>query len=1127
MAFKPVDPQVSFPAQEQELLAWWREHGVIQRALDQGDRANPFVFFEGPPTANGLPGVHHVETRVVKDVINRYQRMRGRYVIGARGGWDTHGLPVEVQVERELGFSGKPDIEKYGVKAFNEACRASAMGHIREFERLTERIGFWLDLAHPYTTYDTSYIESLWWVFKQLWERDLLFRDYKVTMHCPRCGTSLSDHEVAQGFQDDVDDPSVWVRFRVSGDRRVESRDLAAPDHSAISTLQSPLAGASFLAWTTTPWTLPANVALAVHPEAMYMVVALTPVAARHPLSSARERGLGGEGERLILAAALADKVLGQGNFTVLARYSGRDLAGLRYEPLFDGVPAAGEMVDWAAAYRVVADSFVSLDDGTGVVHIAPAYGDLDVGRAHNLPTLFSVDLAGHMLPSYDELGFGGVFFKDADPLVTRNLHERGLLFRTERVRHAYPFCWRCGTPLLYYAKRSWYIRTTAVRERLLAHNQTINWVPEHVKDGRFGNWLANNVDWAVSRERYWGTPLPIWICAGCGQVEVLGSVAELSARTGRDLAQLDLHRPDIDEPSWACTQCGGTMRRVPDVADVWFDTGAMPVAQWHYPFENQAMFEQAQQADFISEGMDQTRGWFYTLHALATLLFDRPAFKNVIALGILQGADGRRMSKSRGTAVDPFGLLDMYGADALRWYMYASAPPYNSRVFLPEHVGGMLRQFMLTLWNTYSFFVTYANLDGWKPEAGDWRLEAGSSDSAPSSLKSPVSSLSPIDRWALARLNALVRDVSAAMDDYDIHAPAKAIEGFVEELSNWYVRRNRRRFWKADDDADKHAAYYTLYTCLTTLARLLAPFMPFLSEAIYRNLAGLETGGWRLESARSLQASSLQPPAALPESVHLAPWPTYDESLIDEGLLANTALLLETISLGRAARRSAQLKIRQPLSAVWLRLPTGAAEGLKRFEAELRDELNVKSVRFLDASTELVEQRFKPNLRVVGKQYGKLVPALTAALRALEGQAARAAAVAVEAGQPITLTVDGQQLELPAEAVLVESTSPTGYAVAEHGGVLVALDTRVTAELRQEGLARELVRHIQDARKAAGFAIAEREEEVRGVVEAWGEYIRAETLADRLELGTPGAGAHVEPLDLDGRSLTLGVERR
>src|SRR6266545_2570783 len=1099
MAFRTVDTRMSFPELEQEIVRWWQEIDVVKHWLNSGDRSDPFIFFEGPPTANGMPGVHHVEARATKDVINRYQRMRGRYVIGARGGWDTHGLPVEVQVEKELGFNGKPDIEKYGIKAFNAACRASVNRYVEQFERLTERIAFWLDLDHPYATCDNSYIESLWWIVKQLWEKDLLFRDYKVTMHCPRCGTSLSDHEVAQGFEEGVDDPSVWVKFKV-----------APSDHP----LASELVGACFLAWTTTPWTLPANVALAVEPGADYALA---------------EK----DGVHYIVAQALLGSALGEGART-LQTFSGRDLAGLRYEPLFRGVPGAGEAVDWAAAYRVVADDFVSLEDGTGVVHIAPAYGDLEVGRTHGLPTLFSVDLAGEVLHDFDDLGFGGMFFKAADPLITRNLQDRGLLFKSERVKHAYPFCWRCQTPLLYYAKRSWYIRTTAVKERLVALNQTINWVPEHVKDGRFGNWLANNVDWAVSRERYWGTPLPIWICAGCGQVEVLGSVAELSARTGRDLAQLDLHRPDIDEPSWACTQCGGTMRRVPDVADVWFDTGAMPVAQWHYPFENQAMFEQAQQADFISEGMDQTRGWFYTLHALATLLFDRPAFKNVIALGILQGADGRRMSKSRGTAVDPFGLLDMYGADALRWYMYASAPPYNSRVFLPEHVGGMLRQFMLTLGNTYSFFVTYANLDGWKPEARDWRLEAGSSDSAPSSLKSPVSSLSPIDRWALARLNALVRDVSAAFERYDVHTPAKAIEGFVEELSNWYVRRNRRRFWKADDDADKHAAYYTLYTCLTTLARLLAPFMPFLSEAIYRNLAGLEAGGWRLESARSLQASSLQPPAALPESVHLAPWPTYDESLIDEGLLANTALLLETISLGRAARRSAQLKIRQPLSAVWLRLPTGAAEGLKRFEAELRDELNVKSVRFLDASTELVEQRFKPNLRVVGKQYGKLVPALTAALRALEGQAARAAAVAVEAGQPITLTVDGQQLELPAEAVLVESTSPTGYAVAEHGGVLVALDTRVTAELRQEGLARELVRHIQDARKAAGFAIAERiavrlggaEEEVRGVVEAWGEYIRAETLADRLELGTPGAGAHVEPLDLDGRSLTLGVAK-
>ncbi len=731
MPFKEVDSKLSFPTLEQSVDQWWKEHGIVKQALASGDQANPFIFFEGPPTANGRPGVHHVEARVTKDLIVRYQRMRGRYVIGARGGWDTHGLPVEVEVEKELGFNGKPDIEKYGIKAFNAKCKESVNRYVDEFERLTDRIGFWLDLDNPYTTYDNTYIESLWWILKQLWDKDLLFRDYKVTMHCPRCGTTLADAEVALGFEDDVEDPSVWIRFR---------HQPSGHPHD------DQLAGAAFLAWTTTPWTLPANVALALKPDAEYVLVALTP---QPPLPTVGEGREGGEGEHLILAAALADKVLGEGNYTVLASFKGDALWGVRYERLYDGVPGAGDKPDLDRAYLAIADDFVSLEDGTGIVHIAPAYGDLEIGRKYNLPTLFSVDLNGRTYSTFGQQGFGDMFFKQADPLITRNLKERGLLFKSGRVRHAYPFCWRCKTPLLYYAKPSWYIRTTAKKERLVAHNQAIHWVPDHIRNGRFGNWLENNIDWAISRERYWGTPLPIWISEDGKHMECIGSLAELEQKVGRSLKDLDLHRPYVDELIWQAPDGHGAMRRIPDVADAWFDSGAMPVAQWHYPFENKALFDIAGQADFISEAIDQTRGWFYTLHALATLLFDRPAFKNVICLGHILDAKGEKMSKSRGNVVDPFMLIDEFGADAVRWYMYASAPPYNPRRFGPEQVGEMLRQFMLTLWNTYSFFVTYANLDGWKPEAGDWRLEAGSSDSAPSSLKSPVSSLSPIDRWA------------------------------------------------------------------------------------------------------------------------------------------------------------------------------------------------------------------------------------------------------------------------------------------------------------------------------------------------------------------------------------------
>ncbi len=1068
MAFREVDTRGSFAEREQRVSAWWNEHQIVKQTLEHGDAARPFVFFEGPPTANGRPGIHHVEARVTKDIIVRYHRMLGKKVIGARGGWDTHGLPVEIEVEKRMGFNGKPDIEKFGIAEFNAACKASVQEYIAEWEQMTDRIAFWIDLEHPYSTFDNSYIESLWWILKQFWDQGLLFRDYKVTMHCPRCGTTLSDAEVAQGFEDDVDDPSVWLRFRHMPGGHAHDAQLA---------------DAAFVAWTTTPWTLPANVALAVKPDADYVVVEYTG---------------GKESERLVLAAALAEKVLGEGNYTVLHTLRGESLYGARYQNLFEGVVGGGETFEREQAYHVVADSFVSLDDGTGIVHIAPAYGDLEIGRKYNLPTLFSVDLSGHMFAQFDDLGFGGLFFKQADPVITRNLKERGLLFNSGRIKHAYPFCWRCKTPLLYYAKPSWYIRTTARKEQLISNNQQIGWVPDHIKNGRFGNWLVNNIDWAISRERYWGTPLPLWVGED-GHVECIGSVAELEAKTGRSLSDLDLHRPYVDDVTWHDPQ-HGTMRRIPDVADCWFDSGSMPVAQWHYPFENKELFEQvAGQADYISEAIDQTRGWFYTLHAVSTLLFDRPAYKNVICLGHILDAKGEKMSKSKGNIVNPWDILNSYGADAARWYMYAAGQPYAPRRFSSDLVNEMLRQFMLTLWNTYAFFVTYANLDGWKP-----------------GQQVALESLAPIDRWALARLNALVRDVTAMLEQYDINGPAKAIESFVDDLSNWYVRRNRRRFWKAESDADKQAAYYTLYTCLTTLSRLMAPFTPFLAEEMYQNLLAEHDD-------------------SVPRSVHMAAWPVVDEGLIDEQLLRDTALLLNTVSLCRAARRSAGVKVRQPLGDLWVRVPSSGVDGLKRFEAELRDELNIKQVRYLDASTDLVEYRFKPNLRVVGKKYGKRVPALTAALKSLAGDDARRAAQAAERGESFDLLLDGETVAVQPDDVLVESSSPEGYAVAEGNGALVALDTAISPELKREGLARELVRNIQDARKNAGFAIADRirvslggawDEELQAALAAWGDYIRTETLADVLEEAATPDGAYTENIDLDGTPLTISLVR-
>ena len=1078
MTFRAVDTRASFVALEDRISDYWRQHDVKRKALAHGDPNKPFIFYEGPPTANGRPGIHHVEARVTKDIIIRYHRMCGQHVIGARGGWDTHGLPVEIEVEKSLGFSGKPDIERYGIAEFNAACKKSVQTYISEWEKMTDRIAYWIDMEKPYSTFDNSYIESLWWILKQFWERDLLFRDYKVTMHCPRCGTTLSDAEVNLGFEDDVDDPSVWLRFRVT------------PSGHA---LDSALAGAAFVAWTTTPWTLPANVALAVNPDAEYVLAETGPEDRR---------------ERIIMAASLATQVLGEGH-VVLSTYTGNQLVDMRYTRLFDGVPGAGDKPDLTQAYRVISDDFVSLEDGTGIVHIAPAYGDLDIGRKYNLPTLFSVDLNGRTMAQFAELGFADMFFKEADPVITKVLKERGDLFKSGRVKHAYPFCWRCKTPLLYYAKPSWYIRTTARKERLVAANQEIHWVPEHIKNGRFGNWLSNNIDWAISRERYWGTPLPIWVSANGKHMECIGSVAELEAKVGRSLSDLDLHRPYIDEITWDDAQ-HGTMRRITDVADCWFDSGAMPVAQWHYPFENKELFEKiAGQADYISEAIDQTRGWFYTLHAVSTLLFDRPAFENVICLGHILDGKGEKMSKSKGNIVNPWDIINEFGTDAVRWYMFASAPPYNPRRFSRELVGDMLRQFTLTLWNTYSFFVTYANLDGWSP-AGVLNKDG--------SLNVDVTTLTnPLDRWALARLDDLVRTVTNELDGYDIYAPAKAIERFVDELSNWYVRRSRRRFWKTANDADTQAAYTTLYTCLVTLSKVLAPFMPFIAEEMYGNLV-----------------LSKAPESG--ESVHTAQWPQSNPAWRDDQLVASIDVVQTLVGLGRAARRSAALKVRQPLPSILVRVPSHVAQSITAFESDIREELNIKSVKWLETGATFIDYRFKPNLRVVGRKYGKLVPALTEALKQMSSDVARANAVAVESGNSFELVVDGQTLTIAPDEVLVETSSPEGYVVAEENGVLAALDTTLTPELVAEGVAREVVRYIQDARKNAGFAIADRIEvsidgikgnaDLESMIEAWRDYMCAETLAEALHLAKPAAGAHVESLELDDTTLTIGVTK-
>ncbi len=1077
--FKPVTSKVSFPKMEGKVLSFWRKNRIFQKTLEKNRDKERYVFYEGPPTANGLPGIHHVLARAFKDLFPRYQTMKGRYVL-RKGGWDTHGLPVELEVEKEIGSTGKGDIEKFGIAAFNQRCKESVFRYVKEWERLTERIGFWIDMVDPYVTYHNSYIESEWWILKQLWDRGLLYRGYKVTMHCPRCSTSLADHEVALGFRDGVEDPSVWVLFRV---------EKSAPGPLAD------LLPAAFLAWTTTPWTLPANLALAVKGDADYLVVDYA-------------------GQRLILAAALADQVLGHDKYAGIRTVKGADLVGVRYARLFDGVPAPGDVPDLGAAYRVIADEIVSLEDGTGIVHVAPAYGDLEVGKRAGLPTLFSVDLKGEVMPELSK--FAGRFFKDADPLIIADLNQRGLLLRSERVTHSYPFCWRCNAPLLYYAKSSWYIKTTAVKDRLIWANNQINWYPTHIKEGRFGNWLENNIDWALSRERYWGTPLPIWQCESCGSQECIGSVAELrqkaeSSRRPVEWDKLDLHRPYIDEVEWECARCGGTMRRLPEVLDCWFDSGAMPVAQWHYPFENQGRFTDQYPADFICEAIDQTRGWFYSLHALSVLLFDQPCYKNCVVLGHILDSAGQKMSKSKGNVVDPWEVLNGYGADALRWYLYTGTPLGNPYRFGADQVVEVLRRFLLTLWNTYSFFVTYANLD-----VADWKREMGSGIML-SADHPPASSLEPLDRWVLSELTTLVGAVNKGLDAYDVAGAARAIERFVDDLSNWYVRRSRRRFWSKagfsrKGDLEKRAAYGTLYTCLVTLSKLLAPFMPFVAEEMYRNLVRLVD-------------------AAAPESVHLCDFPEANAAFLDEKLMEETRLVMRTVSLGRAARSKANLRVRLPLARVMVKVKTTEEQAaLERLADQVMDELNVKALEFAEDEARLLSYTVKPMLNLLGPKYGKRLPAIRAALE--KADAAQVAAWC-RAGKPVALDLEGETVTLFPEEVLVQAGDREGFAVAEEGGYLVGVDTRLTAELMREGFAREVVRYIQDMRKAAGFEITdnivsylEGGPGLREALEAHGTYVRQETLSRELHLEAAPVGAHAQTVEIEGESVTLGVVR-
>ncbi len=1051
MKFNAVPANVSFPEMEEAILQLWHQKEVFQRSMKEREGGPEYVFFEGPPTANGRPGIHHVLARAFKDMFPRYKTMKGFHVL-RKGGWDTHGLPVELEVEKQLGLAGKEQIDQYGIAKFNQMCKESVWEYLSDWEALTERMAFWVSLEDAYVTMNNDYIQSLWWILKQLWNKDLLFEGYKVVPYCPRCGTPLSSHELSLGYKEGTVDPSIYVKFAVKNEKNT-----------------------FLLAWTTTPWTLPGNAALAVGENIEYVKV--------------KDRS----GAQLYLAKELTRTVLEPG-YELLEEMKGSALVGKEYEPLFRFDSPAEDY-----AYVIAAD-FVSTDDGAGIVHIAPAFGadDLAVGQAHGLPILHTVDAAGQFKPEITP--WAGVFVKDADPAITADLQARGLLYKAETYEHTYPFCWRCDTPLIYWAKKTWYLRTSDFQERLVALNHAINWVPDHIRAGRFGRWLENNVDWALGRDRYWATPIPIWKsdAPGSAYLECVGSLAELAAKTGQDLNDLDLHRPYVDEITWPAPD-GGTMRRVSEVCDVWFDSGSMPVAQWHYPFANQEEWKTYQQADYICEAIDQTRGWFYTLHAVSTLLFDRPAFKNVICLGHILAEDGSKMSKSKGNIVSPWQIFAEHGADATRWYMYTAGPPGNARRFSSNLVAEVKRRFLNTLWNTYSFFVMYANLaPDWSPATND--KEDAAEETRPNAQ---LESRNSLDRWLLSELNRLVQDVTDAYENYDVTTATRPIADFVDDLSNWYVRLNRRRFWEGDATALR-----TLHHTLVTLSKLLAPAIPFISDEIYQNLVvAVEPGE--------------------PDSVHLATWPLADESVIDAHLRADMKLAQKVTTLGRAARETAALKVRQPLQQVVVRTRSEEERaGLERVTEMLLTELNVKELAFADDAGDLVEVEVFPLPRQLGQKYGRGYPVIRKTFAQMDQEEL---ARRFDAGESVAVETDSQRYVVEAEDVEVRRSPKAGLSVAEDGGYLVAVTTTLTPELELEGHARELVRRIQQLRKDADLAISDRirltmpdTPLLTTLLTAHRDYILAETLT--LEIASIPKSGPVA----DGASATfpLGAEK-
>ena len=1077
--FKPVSSRVNFPEVDAGILQYWKDKDVFRRTETEREDSPLFTLFEGPPTANGSPGIHHVLARVFKDVICRYRTMKG-YRVLRKGGWDTHGLPVELEVEKSLGLSTKREVEEYGIEKFNQQCRESVFHYLKEWEVLTDRIGYWVDMDDPYVTLENEYIESGWWILKELWNKELLYRDMRGTPHCPRCVTSLSSHEVALGYRENTPDPSTYVKFLLE----------TVPGEGGGSTALTSDIPTYLLAWTTTPWTLPGNTALAVDEAADYTIVEL-------------ERD--GVAERLVLASELLDANL-RDSYSVVGTVKGAGLVGIGYRPLYSasefGVEiqrfvhrqTSGGVItelssDTEVNPKVVAADFVSMEDGTGIVHIAPAFGDEDLGlgREKGLAFVQPVDLQGNVTGSFP---WEGEFVKSADEKIMADLAERGLLFHRDVYRHTYPFCWRCNTPLLYYAKDSWYIRTTAQKDRLVSGNSEINWYPDYIKEGRFGEWLRNNVDWAISRERYWGTPIPIWQCDDCGRTECIGSVAELAERSAQDVSNLDLHRPYVDSVTWPCNNwgnaspgqlgidhthpslpesaayspadagtvsqtCSGSMYRIKEVVDAWFDSGAMPFAQWHYPFDNPGIGQDGRfPADYICEAVDQTRGWFYSLHALSTLLEGTPSYRNVICLGLILDERGRKMSKSSGNVVEPIPVLDQHGADALRWYLFTASHPGEARRFSAKLVNETLRRVLMTLWNVYSFFTNYASIDGFHPDQTpeEWKPEH------------------ELDRWILSELNALVAQVDGYLDGYDPTNAGRRMQEFIDRLSNWYVRRSRRRFWKSENDQDKLSGYVTLRTCLVTLSKLMAPLSPFIAEEIYRNLVC------------SVDAEA-------PDSVHLAAFPKTDDSLIDQTLMGATRLAMSISSMGRNARSKSGLKVRQPLASVAVKTRNAEERGyLQMVQPQVLEELNIKNLEVLDDDSELYRQATE------------------------------------EAGDRAEVTI------------------PVGhYSVALEGGYMVAVDSTITPELAEEGLARELVHRIQNLRRSAQFELTDRivtyydaPAEIGNVMQgSFSTYIRQETLSEDLVAGPPpdpagwhGEGAASEESKVEGMEITLGVRR-